>query len=273
MALVQSITTCGTAGVRGLSRQIIAGINLLAPGLLVNIEDIVVAASPEQNGAGGLFLQSAAKEGLREAIRDRGHGERPRVTSAYRTIAQQLLLREQFEQGRCGIGKAARPGRSNHEDGTAMDVQDHGAWRPFLEAHGWDWFGPDDPVHFTFVESGTRGDVSEIGIRAFQRLWNKNHPDDLLPVDGVFGSATEARLRRAPAAGWPGQVLLRRTDPPVRGEAVRSLQRALVREGVSVPVTGTFGPQTEAAVRAFQKKEGLAVDGIVGPATRRALGL
>ena len=37
-------------------------------------------------------------------------------------------------------------------------------------------------------------------------------------------------------------------------------------------IDGIAGPQTRAAVRAFQRRKGLAVDGIVGPRTRRALG-
>ena len=38
-------------------------------------------------------------------------------------------------------------------------------------------------------------------------------------------------------------------------------------------VDGIFGSQTEEAVRYFQRKNGLAVDGVVGPDTARALGM
>lgn len=58
------------------------------------------------------------------------------------------------------------------------------------------------------------------------------------------------------------------------GEQVRTIQQKLKRWGYyDGAVDGIFGSGTRKAVVAFQKKNGLAADGIVGPNTLRALGM
>ena len=58
------------------------------------------------------------------------------------------------------------------------------------------------------------------------------------------------------------------------GEAVRTIQTKLQRWGYyDGAIDGIFGSETTAAVKEFQRKNGLAVDGIVGPRTLEALGM
>lgn len=65
---------------------------------------------------------------------------------------------------------------------------------------------------------------------------------------------------------------LRLESPPMQGPDVLHAQRRLKDLGFfSGPVNGTFGPETDAAVRAFQSRNGLQVDGIIGPDTWSAL--
>jgi peptidoglycan hydrolase-like protein with peptidoglycan-binding domain len=64
---------------------------------------------------------------------------------------------------------------------------------------------------------------------------------------------------------WP---LVRRGDEQ---HPVQTLQYLLRARGQAVAVDGSFGPATDAAVRAFQQEKHLAVDGVVGPNTWSAL--
>jgi hypothetical protein len=64
------------------------------------------------------------------------------------------------------------------------------------------------------------------------------------------------------------QSLLRRGSD---GQAVRDLQRQLSALGYPHAVDGAFGRDTEAALRAFQRDHGLAVDGVAGPRTCAAI--
>ena len=56
-----------------------------------------------------------------------------------------------------------------------------------------------------------------------------------------------------------------------RGLAVRNLQAALRLDGFAIQVDGDFGDNTEAVVRAYQRKVGLVDDGVAGPKTQAAL--
>ena len=58
------------------------------------------------------------------------------------------------------------------------------------------------------------------------------------------------------------------------GSAVRTIQTKLKNWGYyNGSVDGIFGSQTTEAVKYFQRKNGLTADGIVGPATMKALGM
>lgn len=55
------------------------------------------------------------------------------------------------------------------------------------------------------------------------------------------------------------------------GGLVEHIQERLKRKGFTVAVDGDFGDKTENAVKLFQEKNNLAVDGVVGCSTYRKL--
>ncbi|HEX6972174.1 MAG TPA: peptidoglycan-binding protein [Limnochordia bacterium] len=90
----------------------------------------------------------------------------------------------------------------------------------------------------------------------------------ILAAGLVLGSDTGAS-QAGTAREWRlGERVLRRGQ---WGGDVFHLQRLLRAAGYEVEATGTFGPQTEQAVKAFQAAQGLTVDGLAGPATIAAL--
>jgi peptidoglycan DL-endopeptidase CwlO len=98
---------------------------------------------------------------------------------------------------------------------------------------------------------GIFGPQTRRAVRAFQ----KRHG---LLVDGIVGPQTRGALfERAPAK-----------PRYIRAWWVVPVQRAL-----GVPADGLYGPVSRAAVRAYQKRHGLLVDGVVGPQTLGALGI
>lgn len=57
----------------------------------------------------------------------------------------------------------------------------------------------------------------------------------------------------------------------MKGDEVSNLQTSLKNAGYNIDVDGSFGPQTLAAVKDYQQKNGLTVDGMVGPQTQSKL--
>ncbi len=107
------------------------------------------------------------------------------------------------------------------------------------------------------------GAVTEETVRAFQRRRS-------LQVDGICGPDTWSALREEPLAIGDRLLSLRR--PMLRGDDVHQLQQQLSAIGFDSGRTdGIFGAHTDAALREFQRNAALAVDGICGPDTLRAI--
>jgi hypothetical protein len=186
-------SSCTTSVVIGLSKQIADEISCMNPTLLTkfapstNLQITSNAVLP--------YLGAPAKTGLLNVAATRT----VQVNSAFRSVVQQYLLYRWYQLGRCGITAAATPGRSNHESGRALDLQNYSVLISAMAAQGWSHSVPGDPVHFDHLNST---DIRGKDVLAFQRLWNRNNPADTISADGVYGPQTEARLKKSPATGF-----------------------------------------------------------------------
>jgi hypothetical protein len=267
------LRTCTTTSAAGLSRQIIAEMNVLEPGILVSFSDLDIEIHELQFPR----LQQRAKDALARAIARRGR--RMKINSGYRTCAQQFLLHHWKRLGVCNLTLVANPGKSNHESGLGLDVDDFNGWRPFLEREGWRWLGAvsRDKVHFDFAGGGRP--IGNVGIKAFQTLWNRNFPDKKIATDGIYGPKTAEKLGLAPSEGFNNETetrrVLRLMSPLMQGGDVRRVQIKLRELHLfdEADVDGIFRETTKSAVVKFQEAEGLPADGIVGRQTFAKLGI
>jgi MYXO-CTERM domain-containing protein len=184
---------CSTAAVVGLSKQIADEMACISPGLLAKFEPSTRLQIT--SNAVLPYLHSTAKTDLLKVAETKTL----QVNSAFRTVAQQYLLYRWYQLGRCSITAAATPGRSNHETGRALDLANYSSVISAMAARGWSHSVPGDPVHFDHLSSP---DSRGLGVKAFQRLWNRNHPNDRIAEDGLYGPQTEARLKSSPATGF-----------------------------------------------------------------------
>lgn len=83
-----------------------------------------------------------------------------------------------------------------------------------------------------------------------------------LAIDGSFGPACRAAALK---------YYLYYKIPTTKNEHVKVIQVNLNRHGANLNVDRSFGPATEKAVKDFQRKHGLTVDGYVGSETTAEL--
>jgi hypothetical protein len=167
---------------------------------------------------------------------------------------------------------------SNHSSGTAMDwhaprhpLASVGTWNSGqvstihtivnVECEGavrWggDYTGRKDEMHFEIISA------ESVCTRILTKLKGSGSVTPTAPV-----SSTRA------LSYTKGKSLM-------TGDDVKTLQRVLnawykTAKPIWWPLVedGTFAPSTDTAVRYLQAKAGLAVDGVVGTATRKVLGL
>lgn len=114
------------------------------------------------------------------------------------------------------------------------------------------------------------------GTEAAVRLFQKNNG---LVIDGQAGPKTQEAIKKAieaPKAPEPAPI-----PQPVKvvvyrrgykGEDLKFYQSSLTRLGFNTNgIDGIYGPGMEKAVRLFQTKHGLTIDGILGPITQNKI--
>jgi LAS superfamily LD-carboxypeptidase LdcB len=200
--------SCSTAVVKGLATQLVDEIECLRPNTMTKISGLP-GVSLATGAQAVPYLQKPAVDAMTAAQKARG--VTLTINSGLRTLPQQYLLYRWYQTGRCGIGLAAKPGTSNHESAVAIDVADNAGWRTALTNKGFRWLGASDPVHYDYVGAGAVN-LRGLSVKAFQRLWNRNHPDDKIGEDGAYGTETEKRLAKAPVGGFPKGALASCTD-------------------------------------------------------------
>lgn len=98
-------------------------------------------------------------------------------------------------------------------------------------------------------------------VRNWQDTMNLDY-DCKLAIDGSFGPVCRAAALK---------YYLYYKIPTVKNEHVKVIQVNLNRHGANLDVDRSFGPATEQAVKDFQRKHGLTVDGFVGAETTALL--
>jgi len=185
----------------------------------------------------------------------------------------------QLGLGRDGTYFVIAAGRANHAGGGAWQGVTSGN-TSFIGIEAENCGTQDDfpwpEVQMDAYRRGVAAILTKIGADAKMCCGHKEYalprgrkPDPLFNMD-TFRAEVAAIM----AGTAPGPTLVPAVDVKNRPTLRRGAQGKLVKaiqKAVGVNDDGDFGAITEAAVRRFQRLEGLVPDGIVGPKTWAAL--
>ena len=173
------------------------------------------------------------------------------ITDAYRTYAQQKSLYDRWKAGTFSAPSVAYPGTSLHETGRALDIRDSGST-------------PGVTVAGNVRSNWIRNNAAKYGFNpagyGFREPWHVEYTGDPWKATG-HGSSTGTSTGTS-------------TTPSVNAgfsiSYIKDVQQRLIAKGYSVGSSGADGyrgPDTVAAIKKFQKDNGLTVDGLPGPVT------
>lgn len=240
----------------------------------------------------GMWLRDDAAAAI-NALEDK-YGK-IRINSAGRTVEEQRKLIRDYDNGVPGIFNPKRPPEaSNHvaNGGIAVDVYNYTSDRAKLNEFGFQWYGPSDPVHYTFTgwagnnpkanqltkdrqswlksrgwniaADGREGPITRQAYKEYQAALNRMGLN-AGKEDGIWGPQTQAAHQKY----WNSlHAPQGRPSPKSAGElSYADIQTALNRKGYGLAVDNRWGPRSSNALADFQRRNGLKVDRLVGPAT------
>ena len=163
------------------------------------------------------------------------------------------LAKELIKKYNIPIENVVRHYDVTHKNCPAPFVKDEERWNNFKKKLQ----GED-------VEEETTTDTDsdyEKRVKNWQDTMNLDYNCGLA-IDGSFGPACRAAAL---------EYYLYYKIPTTKNEHVKVMQVNLNRHGANLDVDRSFGPATEKAVKDFQRKHGLTVDGYVGSKTTAEL--
>lgn len=161
---------------------------------------------------------------------------------------------------------------SNHLAGTGIDL-----WAPWLP-----WglrTMPRNQINAVrrgmalFPEIYWGADWGKADEMHFQLRYREGDARNDAAVRRILGQGGAPAPAPAPLPNTGGRPTLMRGSTGGDVTYLQAFLNRVYRSYSNLTVDGDFGPATEAVVREFQRRARIGVDGVVGPATWRALGL